>query len=58
VNCHMKNGERSSPNRSVIASDEDHHGTVTRKISGAVNLTSVICRRNSRLPGRFVSRER
>jgi hypothetical protein len=54
----MKNGERSSPNRAVRASDEDHHGTVTRKISGAVNLTPVIYCRNSRPPGRFVLRER
>jgi hypothetical protein len=28
----MKNGEHSSPNRAVRVSDEDHHGTVTRKI--------------------------
>jgi hypothetical protein len=38
-------------------SDEDHHGTMTIKISGAVSSTSVIYRHNSRPPRRFVSWE-
>jgi hypothetical protein len=52
-----KIGEPSLLTTSVKRSDEDHHGTVTRKIIGAVNLTPVIFRRNSCSPERFVLRE-
>jgi hypothetical protein len=31
VGCHIKIGENCSSNRDVRASDEDYHGTVTKK---------------------------
>jgi hypothetical protein len=36
----MENGEQGSSSRAVRTSDDDCHGTVTRKISDTLNLTA------------------
>jgi hypothetical protein len=58
VGCHTKIREWGPASCSDRGTEEDHHGIVAGKISSAMNLTSVIFRRNSCSPGRFVSRER
>jgi hypothetical protein len=51
--CHMKISERSSSNRSVRRTKEDHNGTIAEKISDSVNPTSAILRYDSCSPGIF-----
>jgi hypothetical protein len=36
----MENGEQSPSSHAIRTSDDDCHGTVTRKISDALNLTA------------------